>query len=70
MQKIIGINEMCNLLQKTERTIREDIRRKPQCLPPRIVVPGSSRLLWFESDVEQWLSSCRVISRQYPVNRV
>jgi predicted DNA-binding transcriptional regulator AlpA len=58
--KTLGVAEMAELLHKTPRTIREDARRRPHSLPPRLRIPGSDRMLWLESDVAEWLEKCRV----------
>lgn len=62
--KTLGVDEIAALLHKTPRTIREDARRRPHSLPPRLRIPGSDRMLWLESDVIEWLESCRVTQRK------
>lgn len=57
--KTLGVEDIAAILHKSKETIQEDARRKPQCLPPRLVIPGSSRLLWLESDVIEWIESCK-----------
>jgi predicted DNA-binding transcriptional regulator AlpA len=59
--KTIRIDELSWILRRAESSIRSDICRKPESLPPRIKMPGSSRLLWLESDVLEWLKSNRQI---------
>jgi predicted DNA-binding transcriptional regulator AlpA len=43
-------------LCKSPVTIRVDVSRRPETLPPRLVMPGSNRVIWAESDVNEWLS--------------
>ena len=62
--KTLSVTDIANLLHKTPRTIREDARRRPHSLPPRLRIPGSDRMLWLESDVEEWLAGCRVVPRK------
>lgn len=62
--KTLSVDEIATLLHKTPRTIREDARRRPHSLPPRLRIPGSDRMLWLESDVIEWLESCRVTQRR------
>ena len=56
---IVGPEYLSPLLHRTVETIRTDIRRRPESLPPRLVIPGSHRLLWVESDVLAWLEGLR-----------
>lgn len=57
--KTLGPEDLAQLLRRTPDTIRADAARKPESLPPRLRIPGSSRLLWLESDVVQWIEKCR-----------
>ena len=36
----------------------------PLLLPPRIILPGSNRLLWMRADVIQWLCAHRQLSQE------
>lgn len=56
---VVGPEYLVPLLHRTVETIKVDARRKPDSLPPRLKIPGSSKLLWLESDVVAWLQSCR-----------
>lgn len=56
---IVGPEYLANLLQKQVSTIKVDSRRKPETLPPRLQLPGSTKLLWVEEDVLTWLNSFR-----------
>lgn len=56
---IVGPEYLSPLLHRTVATIRTDIRRRPESLPPRFIIPGSHRLLWVESDVLAWLEGLR-----------
>lgn len=55
--------DLAPLLGRAVSTIKTDARRRPQSLPPRLKIPGSSRLLWLEQDVAEWLDRCRTIER-------
>lgn len=59
LPKTIGPNELAILLQRTPNTIRADVNRRPQSLPPKLNIPGSAKLLWVEEDVIQWLNELR-----------
>lgn len=52
----IGVDEMATILHKTPRTVSEDVYRRPESQPPRLRIPGSSKILWRVVDVERWLA--------------
>lgn len=56
---VVGPEYLVPLIHRTVETIKVDARRKPNSLPPRLLIPGSAKLLWLESDVVEWLQSCR-----------
>lgn len=56
--KTLGPEDLAPLLHRSVTTIKVDCRRRPQSLPPRLRIPGSSKLLWLETDVVQWLQKC------------
>lgn len=62
--KTLGPDDLATLLHRSVTTIKVDCRRRPQSLPPRLRIPGSSKLLWLESDVVEWLNRCREQSKQ------
>jgi predicted DNA-binding transcriptional regulator AlpA len=51
--------ELAPILGRAASTIRTDVRRRPQTLPPRLRIPGSNRLLWLETDVAEWFEKLR-----------
>jgi hypothetical protein len=53
--KTIGVDELSTLIFRAVPTIKNDLYRKPNSLPPRIVMPGSKKLVWLESDVIDWM---------------
>jgi predicted DNA-binding transcriptional regulator AlpA len=54
-EKLLTPKELAELLRLSPETIKADARRNPGKLPPRFKRPGSNRLLWKQSDVEEWL---------------
>lgn len=56
---VVGPEYLVPLIHRTVATIKVDARRRPESLPPRLKIPGSAKLLWLESDVIEWLQSCR-----------
>ena len=57
--KTLGVDELSALIFRAVPTIKNDVYRKPSSLPPRIVMPGSAKLVWLEGDVLAWLEQCR-----------
>jgi hypothetical protein len=57
--KILDADDLVPILRRTAETIKTDARRRPQSLPPRLRIPGSSKLIWLEKDVLEWLDGCR-----------
>jgi len=57
--KILGPDDLAPVLRRTAETIKVDARRRPESLPPRLRIPGSTKLLWLEQDVLEWLDKCR-----------
>ena len=47
--------QLAAILHKSEATVRSDVHRAPERLPPRVVMPNTHKLLWLRSSVEAWL---------------
>ena len=56
---IVGVDYLADLLQRKASTIRMDASRRPESLPPRLLIPGTRNLMWVEEDVLDWLNSFR-----------
>jgi hypothetical protein len=56
---VIGIPELAAMIRRAPTTIKTDLSRKPESLPPRLRMPGHSKPLWLKSDVIAWLHQCR-----------
>jgi len=56
MQKLLKIKDMAEILGRSPLTVRVDVSRRPETLPPRIVMPGSNRVVWDANDVSEWLA--------------
>lgn len=54
--KLLKINDLAEILGRSPVTIRVDVSRRPHTLPPRLIMPGSNRVIWAESDVKKWLN--------------
>ena len=59
--KTLTVDDLSLVLHRTVETIRADMRRRPDTIPPSIVIPGSKKTLWLESDVKEWLEKHRVV---------
>jgi hypothetical protein len=51
----ISIADLSQILKKSVSTLRADMVRAPQSLPPWFKLPGSRRPLWLASTVEDFL---------------
>jgi len=56
---IVGPEYLAGLLLRKVSTIKTDATRRPESLPPRLLIPGTARLMWVEEDVLVWLNSFR-----------
>jgi hypothetical protein len=57
--KIVGPEYLSSLLLRSVDSIRMDASRRPQSLPPRLILPNTRKLMWVEDDVLSWLNSFR-----------
>jgi len=64
MLKTLDVEELSVILRKAPSTIKVDLRRRPERIPPPIRIPGSGKLLWIESDVEYWFKKYRQKPKQ------
>jgi predicted DNA-binding transcriptional regulator AlpA len=51
----IGIAELAKILRRSEHTVRCDVTRRPETLPPRLSIPGTKRVVWLMRDVVAWI---------------
>ena len=54
--RLLELDELATILGRSPRTIRNDLRRRPQAVPPRVLLPGSRLLRWRTEDVRRWLA--------------
>jgi len=52
---LLTLDELATILSRSPETIRRDIRRNPNAVPPRLQIPGTRLLRWRAADVEAWL---------------
>jgi predicted DNA-binding transcriptional regulator AlpA len=55
--KLLTLSELASILGRNPETIRKDLRRNPDAVPPRLQLPGTRLLRWRAIDVESWLAS-------------
>lgn len=67
--RTLNSTELAELFCLSPLSIHSTLVRRPDRLPPPIRVPGSSRLLWLESDVLTWLESHKVKVASTPRKR-
>ena len=53
----LTIEDLAHILKKSVRTIKNDVSRAPERLPPRLKIPGSDKVLWRANTVRDWLAS-------------
>jgi len=52
---LLTLDELAVILGRSPETIRRDLRRNPDAVPPRLQLPGTRLLRWRAADVEAWL---------------
>jgi hypothetical protein len=56
MKALLTVDDLSGYIHKSVTSIRSDVTRNPQSLPPICRLPGTKRLLWRAEDVERWLA--------------
>lgn len=54
-QKLLTLEDLAQLLGRSPDTIKKDMRRNSQAVPPRLMLPHTRLLRWRACDVETWL---------------
>ncbi|OOG58191.1 hypothetical protein B0E49_04310 [Polaromonas sp. C04] len=54
--RLLDIQELALLLGRSPETVRKDLRRRPDAVPPRLQLPGTRLLRWRLVDVTSWLA--------------
>ena len=55
-QTLLTIDDLAVRLGRAANTIQKDMRRKPEAVPPRLVLPSTRQLRWRACDVDAWLA--------------
>jgi hypothetical protein len=62
--QLLGPQELAELLHRSVKTVRLDATRRPEALPPRVVIPGARALLWRRRTVHAWLNQLETIAAE------
>jgi hypothetical protein len=54
---LVGPSVLGKLLGRATRSIKLDVHRAPQSLPPRFSVPGSNKLAWRIKEIKEWMDA-------------
>ena len=57
MKPLLNLVELARLLGRSPATLKRDLRRNPQAVPPLVQLPGTRLLRWREEDVAAWVES-------------
>lgn len=57
MEPLLDLQQIAELLGRKPATIKKDLRRNPDAVPPRLQLPGTRLLRWRAVDVERWLDA-------------
>ena len=71
MDKLLNVAELAQVLCITPKAVYGRLKRCGQSLPAPLLIPGSTRLRWRQSDVEAWLAALpvRATGHKPPRNR-
>lgn len=54
---LLDLNDLAALMKRSPDTIKKDMKRNPQAVPPRVQIPGTRLLRWRTADVDAWLAN-------------
>ena len=53
--QLIGLKELAKMLDRKLSTLQVDVTRRPDTLPPKVILPGSRRVVFKKVDVQKWI---------------
>ena len=59
LPEVVTIDDIAKLLRLHVNTVRADLHRRPESLPPRIRLPGRRTVRFLKADVLTWLNTNR-----------
>lgn len=54
-ERLLTVEELGQVLGRSPETIKKDLRRNLDAVPPRMVLPNTRLLRWRASEVSAWL---------------
>jgi predicted DNA-binding transcriptional regulator AlpA len=54
-KQLLTLEDLASLLGRSPDTIKKDMRRNPEAVPPRLLLPHTRLLRWRLCDVDAWL---------------
>lgn len=57
LPRLLDLGELAQVLGRSPETIKKDLRRNPEAVPPRLRLPHTRLLRWRATDVDAWLAS-------------
>ena len=55
LERLLTLEDLAEMLGRSAQTIKKDLRRNPDAVPPRLQLPGTRLLRWRATDVQAWL---------------
>ena len=55
-EQLLTLDEVAQLMRRSPGTIKKDMRRNPDAVPPRLLLPHTRLLRWRQADVQAWLA--------------
>jgi len=55
IQQLLTLDDLAQMLGRSPDTIKKDMRRNPDAVPPRLMLPHTRLLRWRVCDVDTWL---------------
>lgn len=54
---LIDASELGKLIGRSTTTVKIDVSRRPETLPPRFIIPGTRKVMWRVKDVREWMEA-------------
>ena len=56
--KTLTVEDLAEILHMEPKSLHNRVYQRPETLPESLKIPGSRRVLWFETTVLKWLKEC------------
>lgn len=66
LPEVATIDDIAKLLRLHVNTVRADLHRRPESLPPRLLLPGRRTVRFLKADVLAWLNKNRAQDANEP----